>query len=61
MSLLSVAASGPSQMKAVTLWGAASAAGGALGPLVGGVLVDTHRLAGPVLDRRRRSPPSASR
>ena len=28
-------------MKAVTLWGAASAAGGALGPLVGGVLVDT--------------------
>src|SRR4051794_14469985 len=41
MSLLSVASSGPSQMKAVTLWGAASAAGGALGPLVGGVLVDT--------------------
>lgn len=40
MSLLSVAASGPSQMKAVTLWGAASAAGGAAGPLVGGVLVD---------------------
>ena len=41
MSLLSVAASGPSQMKAVTLWGAASAAGGALGPLVGGILVDS--------------------
>ena len=41
MSLLSVASSGPSQMKAITLWGAASAAGGALGPLVGGVLVDT--------------------
>ena len=41
MSLLSVAASGPSQMRAVTLWGAASAAGGALGPLIGGVLVDT--------------------
>ena len=41
MSLLSVAASGQSQMKAVTLWGAASAAGGAAGPLVGGVLVGT--------------------
>jgi EmrB/QacA subfamily drug resistance transporter len=41
MSLLSVAASGKSQMKAITLWGAASAAGGALGPLAGGVLVDT--------------------
>ena len=41
MSLLSVAASGPAQMKAITLWGAASAAGAALGPLVGGVLVDT--------------------
>ena len=41
MSLLSVAASGPGQMKAITMWGAASAAGGALGPLVGGVLVDT--------------------
>ena len=27
-------------MKAITLWGAASAAGGAAGPLVGGVLVD---------------------
>jgi MFS family permease len=41
MSLLSVAASGAGQMKAITLWGAASAAGAALGPLVGGVLVDT--------------------
>jgi EmrB/QacA subfamily drug resistance transporter len=41
MSLLSVAASGKGQMKAITLWGAMSAAGGALGPLVGGVLVDT--------------------
>src|SRR4051812_8692959 len=41
MSLLSVAASGAAQMKAITLWGAASAGGGALGPLVGGVLVDT--------------------
>src|SRR3954465_4416853 len=41
MSLLSVASSGAGQMKAITLWGAASAGGGALGPLVGGVLVDT--------------------
>jgi EmrB/QacA subfamily drug resistance transporter len=41
MSLLSVASSGSGQMKAVTLWGAASAAGGALGPLLGGVLVET--------------------
>ena len=28
-------------MRAITLWGAASAAGAALGPLVGGVLVDS--------------------
>ena len=41
MSLLSVASSGAGQLKAITLWGAASAGGGALGPLVGGVLVDT--------------------
>ena len=41
MSLLSVASSGRAQMKAITLWGAASAAGGAAGPLVGGVLVET--------------------
>ncbi|HEY7198442.1 MAG TPA: MFS transporter [Gaiellaceae bacterium] len=40
MSLLSVASSGAAQMKAITLWGAASAAGGAAGPLIGGVLVD---------------------
>jgi EmrB/QacA subfamily drug resistance transporter len=40
MSLLSVAASGAEQMRAITLWGAASAAGAALGPLVGGLLVD---------------------
>jgi EmrB/QacA subfamily drug resistance transporter len=40
MSLLSVAASGQGQMKAVTFWGAASAAGGAAGPLLGGVLVE---------------------
>jgi EmrB/QacA subfamily drug resistance transporter len=41
MSLLSVASSGAGQMKAITLWGAASAAGGALGPLIGGVLVES--------------------
>jgi EmrB/QacA subfamily drug resistance transporter len=41
MSLLSVASSGAGQLKAITLWGAASAVGAALGPLVGGVLVDT--------------------
>lgn len=40
MSLLSVSASGEGQMRAITIWGAASAAGGAAGPLVGGVLVD---------------------
>src|SRR5262249_20288219 len=32
MSLLSVGSSGAGQMKAITIWGAASAAGGALGP-----------------------------
>ena len=37
---IGVSASGAAQMKAITLWGAASAAGAALGPLVGGVLVD---------------------
>ena len=31
---------GPEQTRAVALWGAASAIGAALGPLVGGVLVD---------------------
>ena len=41
MSLLSVDSSGPAQMKAITLWGAASAAGGAAGPLIGGLLVDS--------------------
>ena len=40
MSLLSVDATGSAQMKAITLWGAASAAGAAAGPLVGGVLVE---------------------
>jgi len=38
LSLLSVATSGPAQMRAVALWGAASAAGAAAGPLVGGLL-----------------------
>ena len=41
MSLLSVAASGQGQMKAITLWGAASAFGAAAGPLIGGMLVDS--------------------
>jgi EmrB/QacA subfamily drug resistance transporter len=41
MSLLSVASSGSEQMKAITLWGAASAAGAAIGPLIGGVLVES--------------------
>jgi EmrB/QacA subfamily drug resistance transporter len=40
MSLLSVASSGAAQMRAITLWGAASAAGAAAGPLIGGLLVD---------------------
>ena len=40
MSLLSVGSSGKGQMRAITLWGAASAAGAALGPLVGGLLVE---------------------
>jgi len=39
MSLLSVDSSGTGQMRAITLWGAASAAGAAAGPLVGGLLV----------------------
>ena len=40
LSLLSAASSGAEQMRSVSLWGAASAAGAAAGPLVGGVLVD---------------------
>lgn len=40
LSLLSAASSGAQQMRLVSLWGAASAAGAAAGPLVGGVLVD---------------------
>ncbi|HEY2645175.1 MAG TPA: MFS transporter [Galbitalea sp.] len=39
LSLLSVANTGKAQLRAVSLWGAASAIGAALGPLVGGVLV----------------------
>jgi EmrB/QacA subfamily drug resistance transporter len=41
MSLLSVAAEGAERMRALSLWGAASAAGAAAGPLVGGALADT--------------------
>jgi MFS family permease len=40
MSLLSVDSSGAAQMRAITLWEAASAAGAAAGPLIGGLLVD---------------------
>ena len=40
LSLLTVANSGESQVRAVSLWGAAAAVGAAVGPLVGGVLVD---------------------
>ncbi len=41
LSLLSVAASGAAQMRAVSTWGAASAVGAAAGPLIGGLLVDS--------------------
>jgi len=40
LSLLSVAATGREQMRAVSLWGASAAIGAAAGPLVGGALVD---------------------
>jgi MFS family permease len=40
LSLLTVATSGDQQLKYVSLWGAAAAVGAALGPLLGGVLVD---------------------
>jgi EmrB/QacA subfamily drug resistance transporter len=40
LSLLSAGITGEAQMRSVSLWGAASAAGAAAGPLVGGVLVD---------------------
>src|SRR5918993_1071361 len=41
MSLISAANTGKGQLRAVTLWGAASAIGAASGPLVGGVLAET--------------------
>ena len=53
LSLLSVATTGDANLRAVSLWGAAAAVGAAAGPLLGGVLVDVDRMAGPVLDRRR--------
>ena len=40
LSLISVAASGAEQTRAVALWGASSAIGAAVGPLIGGVLVE---------------------
>lgn len=40
LSLLSVGTSGPGQLRAVSLWGAAAAVGAAAGPLLGGVLVE---------------------
>ncbi len=40
LSLLTVANTGAEQIRAVSLWGAAAAVGAAVGPLVGGVLVD---------------------
>ncbi|SFJ98591.1 MFS transporter [Cellulomonas sp. KH9] len=40
LSLLSVAADGETQLRWVSLWGAAAAVGAAAGPLVGGLLVD---------------------
>lgn len=39
LSLLSVAATGSAQLRAVSLWGAAAAVGAAAGPLLGGFLV----------------------
>jgi EmrB/QacA subfamily drug resistance transporter len=41
LSLLSVALTGAEQLRAVSLWGAASAVGAAAGPLLGGLLADT--------------------
>jgi EmrB/QacA subfamily drug resistance transporter len=41
LSLLTVASSGAERLRAVSLWGAASAVGAAAGPLVGGLLVDS--------------------
>lgn len=39
MSLISVASTGAAKMRAIAVWGAASAIGAAVGPLVGGFLV----------------------
>ncbi len=41
LSLLSVANTGQAQLRAVSIWGGASAVGAAAGPLIGGLLVDT--------------------
>ncbi len=41
MSLLTIASSGNQRLRAVSLWGASAAIGAAIGPLIGGVLVDT--------------------
>jgi EmrB/QacA subfamily drug resistance transporter len=41
LSLLTIASSGSERLRAVSLWGAASAIGAAAGPLVGGVLVES--------------------
>lgn len=40
LSLLTMASTGAARLRAVSIWGAASAVGAAAGPLVGGVLVD---------------------
>jgi MFS family permease len=53
LSLLSVANSGQAQIRAVSLWGAAAAVGAAAGPLLRRARRG-HRMAGIVLDRRRR-------
>ena len=54
LSLLSVANEGDAQLRAVSLWGAAAAVGAAAGPLLGRRARRRHRVAGAVLDRRRR-------
>ena len=54
LSLLSVANEGDAQLRAVSLWGAAAAVGAAAGPLAGRRARRPHRVAGAVLDRRRR-------
>jgi EmrB/QacA subfamily drug resistance transporter len=41
LSLLAVATTGAERLRAVSLWGAASAVGAAAGPLVGGLLVES--------------------